>query len=212
MMKNPIHKMLQTGRFWLLAWGCFGLISCANQNGPETSDAADAQPRERIKSGDLFDDDSLKIAEKYGSINPLFSGERSQRVKEAGQVNQHFTGEFGKSDFKPSSYEKKSFWGSKEYAKKGFRDGADGSRFLQSAREGSRVNRHADRAFRESDRQHNRGRTIDGDARESRSSGISRTQDAETAERRRVFTPPEIRRAGKKRALSVEETRELLGR
>jgi hypothetical protein len=196
----------------LLAGGVALSVSCGHDAAEAGGGEPSPQRTQRIKSGDLLDDDSTRLADKYGSINPLYAGKEGERLDEAGKVNQRFTGEFGKRQFDGKRYDKKAFWGDKAYAKKVYGGETDGDRFLRSAREGGREAGVGERMSREAGRGYDRGREFGGPAREHAAAPVERTSDAETDVRRRVFREPEVRQAGERRALTVEDTRSMLGR
>ncbi len=203
------HRLLQ------LALVCSaGLVaSCASEDGSGQA-VAEAPPAksERIKSGDLFDDDSAAIAERFGAVNPMYTGQQRKSATESTKTNSMFEGEFAKREFAAKDYGKKSFWGTKEYAKKVYGGDTDGSRFLKPAREGGAGAREGAMVSRESSQAYDTGSYGTGAAREAGVSGIARTSDAETDVRRRVWKQPEVRDYRNQRALSVEDTKWMLGR
>ncbi|MBB5352010.1 hypothetical protein HNR46_002251 [Haloferula luteola] len=145
--------------------------------------------------------------DKFLASNPMYSssGQRKE-ASEGFQTNSMFNNELSKKEISAKDYSKKSFWGTKEYAKKVYGGDTDGSRFLTAAREGSQGAREGAMVSGADGQAYNTGTYRTGDARESGRSEISRTSDAETDVRREVWKQPEVR------GYSVEDTRGMMGR
>ena len=197
-----------------LSGGFFLLVSCGNSNPSAEAAASSPQSAYRVKSGDLFDDDSQAMISRYGATNPNMSknGQGGGSATEASAVDNHFTGEFAKREFNGKNYDKKSFWGSKDYAKKVYGGNTDGSRFRDGARESLLGAREGAMVSRESNRTHDKGRQFGGAANENSTAGVTTQSDAQTDFRRSVFTPPPVENVQRKRALTVEDTKSILGR
>lgn len=191
------------------------LASCGT--GGEGEVAAEPAPQEgfQMKSGELFDDDSQKIMDRYGSANPMYdkSGQR-KGARENSMVSNHFDKGYGAQSYNGdvSRYEKRSFWGKKDYTSQVYGGDTDGGRFLQSAREGAVSAREGTRMSRENSMAMDTGTVGSPSAREMSRRTISKPSDAETDYRRSVYQQPEIKDLRKKRALDVDDTRAMLGR
>ena len=165
----------------------------------------------RVKSGDLFDDDYKKIQAKYGSVN---DNVKDGKVLGAGKKFEGFDREnsqFNK-EFKGKDVTKKSWWGDRDYVKKVYEGKKDAnsirkdSRFNgESAREGKFAARDGDRTYKTND-------YSTGNARENAGKSITKQVDAETEERRRVFTEPNIIPWQTQNGMTVDDTKRMLGR
>jgi|GEM_PF-3611074 len=200
-------------RFLLpLVPACLALLaSCGSDS--ESAAAVGPQPQQayRIKSGDGGDDDFGKIQDKYGAINARMA--QGGAAGEAGELNAQFQGELARHEFASKNYEKKAFWGSRDYAKQVYGgDLGDGSRFQKGAREGVKMAREGTRMSREDARAFATREVEAGSARESGRTPVRTGSDAETDIRRRVYKQPEVLDLNSQRALTVEDTRRMLGR
>jgi hypothetical protein len=159
----------------------------------------------------MFDDDSEAILGRYGAMNSAQSAVRGG-ADEGSKVNEQFDGAYAKREFTGKNYDKKSFWGKKDYAKQVYQGNTDGSGFRQGAREGSQWAKEGAVISNESGRAYDKGREFGGPANEVSQTGISRPSDAKVDGRRAVFQQPKVEDVQRKRALSVEDTRSMLGR
>jgi hypothetical protein len=123
----------------------------------------------------------------------------------------HFQGEHRKSTYKTGEYAEKSWWGNKDYGRKKYDGNTDGSRFMtpseldgKNAREGGTAAEIPDT--------YKTNKFATNEAREAGTRNISKTSDAETESRRRVFQQPEIIDWREQRSLSVEQSKGILGR
>jgi len=199
-------------RFFALLWASALVVSCGNSGEPEAVDTGQPQQVARVKSGEMFDDDSDKMLGRYGAMNPMFGGEGGGSAAEASSVNEQFNKSYGKKGFEGKSYERKAFWGQKDYSKQVYQGGTDGSAFQKGAREGSQWASEGALVSGESGQSYDKGRSFGGSAREQSKGRLARPSDAEVDSRRAVFQQPEIENVQRKRALTVDDTRSLLGR
>jgi hypothetical protein len=206
--------MVRRLQFILLAGSAGFLISCGNESSESASATPAPQQGFQQKSGDLFDDDSDKMINRYAKTNPLMQKGGEQAAKEGvNRDNRYFEGELAKREFEAKDYTKKSFWGTKDYAKQVYEGPTDGSRFMKGssfntqggARENTMVSPDSGSAFAT-------GRHKTGAARENETSNISKTSDANTDSRRKVFVQPEITDWRDQRGLTIDDTRSMLGR
>lgn len=123
----------------------------------------------------------------------------------------YFKGDYRKKDYQAGEYAKKSWWGNKDYGRQSYQGETDGSRFQQSSRLDGQSAREGGRAARTPD-PYQTGTYATGSARESEAGGIARPSDAETDVRRRVYQQPDIIDWREQRALSVQQSRGILGR
>ncbi len=199
-----------------MALGAAGLLASCGTGG-DAEATAEAAPQEgfQMKSGDLFNDDSQKIIDRYGATNPMYDqGGQRKGARENSMVNGQFDKGYGAQAYQGDlgRYEKRSFWGRKDYTSKVYGGDTNGDRFLQSAREGTMNARDGGRASREDGMAMNPSAVDKPQAREMSRASLSRPSDAETDFRRSVYQQPEIRDLRDQRALNVEDTRAMLGR
>jgi len=190
------------------------LVSCAGDEGAEA--VADSKPQEalRVRSGELFDDDSGEILNRYGATNPMYGkGGGRGRASEAGvDDNVQFEGDFAKREFAADRYERKSFWGREDYPREAFDGDLDGSRFQTSARQQGQGAREGTMVAPADGRSYRRGEYATNAAREDGRRGPEKVADPYTAARRDSFPEPDIQDWRPKRALSIDDTRGMLGR
>lgn len=200
--------------FHFLALGAASLLlaSCGAGGGEGAADAGTPETGYRVKSGEMFDDDSDKMLGKYGAMNPMYGGEGDGDASEASKVNGQFNSAYAKRDFEGKNYDRKSFWGKKDYASKVYDGGTDASRFQEGAREGGLWAREGGLVSNDTGRSYDRGREFGGSAVENSQSKLGRPSDAETDVRRRVYKQPKVEDVQRKRALTIEDTKSMLGR
>lgn len=196
----------------LTALAFLSLLSCGTGGSTEPVQVGTHETGYRVKSGEMFDDDSDKMLGKYGAMNPMYGGQHGGTAAEASRVNEQFNSAYAKRDFSGKSHERKSFWGKKDYASKAFDGGRDASRFQQGAREGGLWAKQGALVSNETGRSYDRGRDFGGSAAEVSRSPLSRPSDAEVDARRRVYKQPKVEDVQRKRALTIDDTRSMLGR
>lgn len=197
---------------------CLWLAACSSGGGSgdggTTADVASPTAAQgfRMKSGDWGDDDYGKIAEKFGTSYQYGQNAQSQESGKFNRDNPEFKGRWQNKEFDAKPFQKKSFWGDREYAKKVYGGDTDGSRFAktsrfdgQGANEAGVTSRDAGKNFATSDYK-------TAAAREAGGRKIDRTSDAETDGRRRAYPDQDIIDWRDQRALSLEQTRRMLGR
>ena len=188
------------------------LASCGSSGPVEVPDEGTPQQVARVKSGEMFDDDSEKILGRYGAMNPVLAGQSGGTASEASTVNQQFNQGYNKKAFEGKSYERKAFWGQKDYSKQVFQGDSGNKNFNKGAREGSQWASEGALVSGESGRSFDKGRDFGGSAREGSQRRLDRPSDAEVDVRRAVYKQPEVEDVQRKRALTVDDTRSLLGR
>lgn len=218
-----------------LAWLGLGLAACSNSGGSSgsggaagasasaNSTAGAASPTAaagfRMRSGDYNDNDSASIEKRFATANPLYDKKGYKRAtdtaKQFAGANHEFQG--GNKEFKTDLYQKKSFWGDKEYAKKVYGGNTDGSRFMKDSQFGAKTANEGGVAAHDAGKQYatnNYGGATKA-AREAGRSGVDRKSDAEADYRRRVsneFAESPVLDWKQQREMSIQETRKLLGR
>ena len=174
---------------------------------------------DRIKSGDPLsgDHDGRRIAEKYGSWNTAMTADGQSTGKGGKEFagfkrdNKEFKGKWDNKEFKAGDYRKKSWWGDKDYTAKVYDGNTDGSRFQKESRFGEKSANEGAMAAREGSESYGTKDFNTGRAREEGGDRISKVSDAETDERRRVFTTPDVI-PWQQQNLTVEDTKRMLGK
>ncbi len=160
-----------------------------------------------MRSGELGDDDFDKIASKFGTR--YVHGQQSEEFK---HENAEFKGNWKGKELDKKPFEKKSFWGDREYAKKVYGGDTDGSRFAKNSRYGGQGAREAGTTARDTGKGYATSDYKTTAAREAGRKEIGRVSKAEADARRKVFAEPEIIDWHDQRALTLDQTRRMLGR
>lgn len=205
--------MADLTRLFLLIVIPLGLVSCGKDSKSAETAGPVAKSGFQQKSGEMFDDDSDKILGRYGANNPLYSkGQGGGSATEGSdRKNSEFAGNYAGKEFATNDYEKKSFWGKKDYVKQVYGGDTDGSRFMRESRVSGEQFREAGKASREAAQNYDAGTYGTGSAREGSQKGIDRVSDGETDVRRAVYQQPKVEDWRAKRALSRDDTRRMLG-
>lgn len=122
-----------------------------------------------------------------------------------------FEGEYAKKTYKTGEYAKKSWWGNKDYGRKQYAGNTDGSRFQTKSRLDGKGAREAGNQADLPD-PYETGTYATNAAREAGNSAIAKPSDAETDIRREVYQAPPVVDWREQRALSLEQSRGILGR
>lgn len=201
------------------------LAACSGTGGGEgdtmtatESMSPDPVENSRIKSGDPLtgDHDGAKMAAKWGSFSKYSvdkNGKPMGSSKEFAGFNRdnpEFKGKWDGKEYKAGDYRKKSFWGDKDYVKKVYEGKTDANSLKKESRFGSKSANEGAMAAREGGKDFRTNTYASGAAREQSQEGITRVSDAETDERRRVFTPPDI--YSSRSGMTVNDTNRMLGR
>lgn len=189
------------------------VASCGND--PEMVAAGnDAPPTvPRVKSGEMFDDDSQAMLERYGATNPLHGRGRAPDAGEAGADQfRRYQGAIAERDAGSQDYERKAFWGSKDYAAKVYQGDLDGSRHVRTAPQNSGIARENFMVSDEGQQGFATGGYAAGAARENGAPSINRKPNDRVNNRAERYVPPEIQDWRPQRALTVEDTKGMLGR
>ena len=193
----------------------------------------------RIRQGLLAPLVSLAVvscAEKSGGDPQPSGGHKplSQRIHETGGYKQDAEGNWmprsnkrspydnvGRSPYfkdtrtekqlKPGEYQKKSWWGNRDFQVSPYQGNTDGSRFQKpSSMQGGPALESKDVANMPGD--YATAGYATSAAREAAVRGITTTSDAETNVRRRVYQQPEVINWREQRPITREQTKSLLGR
>ena len=175
----------------------------------------------RIKTGDPLtgDHDQGKIEEKYGSYSPFTTDSKGKPKGEKKEFqgfkrdNPEFKGRWEGKEFAAGEYRKKSWWGDKDYVTKAFGGNTDANSLRKDSRFNGREAGEGSVAARDAGKVYDTGAYNTGRAREEgRGQAIDKVSDAETDERRRLFTDPDIIPWKEQNGVTIEQTKDALGR
>ncbi len=186
-------------------------VSCAKDSAAEKPAAAPTGAR--IRSADEWLADTTKDngykTDASGNLVPKKGSKRSS-FENKGE-SPYFKGEYGKKNFKTGEYTKKSWWGNKDYGRQEYAGNTDGSRFQKDSRfDGKGARESGNSADIPGPYQTENYAT--GAAREAGKVDLTKPSNAETENRRGEFQQPEIIDWREQRALSLEQSRGILGR
>jgi hypothetical protein len=179
------------------------LVSCAGK--PERDRA---RPTEHKSFSERLNESNGYKQDKVGNWVPK-SDKRSSF--ESVPASPYFTGEKKKKEFKVGEYQKKSWWGNRDFDMKAYQGNTDGSRFQTTARQQGAVAKENRNAAALPGEYATDGYATSA-AREAGVDGVSRVSDAETDARRRVYQAPEVLNWREQRPFTREQTKSLLGR
>jgi hypothetical protein len=123
----------------------------------------------------------------------------------------YFKGEYSGKTYKAGEYARKSWWGNKDYGRQSYAGETDGSRFQQKSRLDGQSARESGNAARTTD-SYQTGNYATSSARETGNQQLSKPSDAETDSRRRIYQPPEIIDWKQQRAITLDQSKGILGR
>ncbi|WP_411825330.1 hypothetical protein [Luteolibacter sp. AS25] len=192
--------------FSILAVLALGFSSCA-------SDEADsARPTEQASG-------PKSLSERLSETNGYTQDEEGNwKVKsdkrseyDSQRDSAYFKGKIEKDQYKTGNYEKKSWWGSKDYGKQEYSGNTDASRFVKEARQdGQKARFDGQKAKVDGPFETN---TLDREsARESGFSAIDRPSSASVESARDSYRAPSVVGWQEQRGMSVNESRGILGR
>jgi hypothetical protein len=175
--------------------------SCANNTEKTTS----APERKSL---------SQRLDQDYGYKQDADGNWKAQSDKRSsfeyqGEASQ-YRKEFNKKEYKKGEYAKKSWWGNKEYDRKSYGGNTDGSRFQKTASQQGQNAREAKTGYQTDNYDTNTYAT--DAAREARAAQIGKPNNAEIENRRKVFSQPDIVDYRERRALTIEQSKSILGR
>lgn len=184
---------------------CALAASCADQNVDSAKPTAEARHKglqERLSEGGGYKQDAngqwVPKSDKRSSYD-------SQRD------SPYFKGKVEKENYKTGEYAKKSWWGSKDYATKGYAGNTDGSRFQTKARQDGVTARDNGKGYRETGSY--KTNTLDHEsARESGASPVDRPADAAVESQRALYKAPSVADWREQRSMSMDRSKGILGR
>ncbi len=180
------------------------LVSCAGEKARDP-----ARPTARKPLSQRLDERNGYKQDEAGNWVPR-SDKRSS-FESVGD-SPYFKGNKKKKEFKVGEYQKKSWWGSRDFKMTSYEGNTDGSRFHKTAGQEGVTARENRSAVNHLPGDYKTSGFATGAAREAGMDGVSRVSDAETAVRRRVYQAPEVINWREQRPITREQTKSLLGR
>jgi hypothetical protein len=185
------------------------LASCGSQSKLQTAAAEPKSARIRTVdewSQEISKDNGIK-QDANGNMVPTKNKRSSFENKGEFQRSHK---DFKKQAYKTGDYAKKSWWGNKSYEPKAFAGKTDGSRFQKASALQGKGAREASRAADIPDT-YQTDNYATNSAREGSATSLEKTANELTENRRRSFKQPEIYDWREQRAMSVDQSRGILG-
>lgn len=194
------------------------IASCASDSGKKDSASSSptaarptgATPEDKFNSwaGGMSKDNGY-VKDANGNLVPK-SNKRSSFERKGQDPN--FAGKkFTKKDYQTGDYSKKSFWGAKEYDRKAYAGGTDGSRFQKdSDLQGKGARESGSAAKIPGDYKTDNYATAS--ARESGLNPVKKGSNDSIENRRKSFEQPDIITWQEQRKLTVDQSKGILGR
>lgn len=189
---------------WIPLVICLLAASCASDSG---SSSAPAESHKGLSQ--RLSDSNGYVVDADGNWKPR-NNKRSSF--ESGGDSAYFKGEYGKKEaYKTGEYSKKSWWGNKDYSHQSYAGNTDGSGFRKTSRLDGQGARESGGAADVPD-PYQPGSYATSSARETSAGRLTKPSDAETDVRRRVFQQPDVIDWREQRALSLDQSKGILGR
>jgi hypothetical protein len=217
LMKLPVRLLPLLPALGLAACSGTGDEAPATQAAVESM-SPDPVESKRVKTGEWTDHDGDKIEAKFGSMNPHMTSDgkmvasSGKEFSEFNRDNAEFRGRWENKEYKAGEYRKKSWWGDRDYVKKVYGGNTDANSLKKDSRFNGKTAGEGAVAAHDSKKSYRTGEYSTGKAREESKDGIRRVSDAETDERRRVFTSPDIIPWKTQNGMTVDDTKRMLGR
>ncbi len=185
------------------------LVSCSSHSKPQTT--APKPEGARIRTVDEWSDDISKNngikQDANGNMIPK-ANKRSSFESKSEFHGAHK--DFKKQAYRTGDYAKKSWWGNKSYDRKSYAGKTDGSRFQKASTLQGKGAREASRAADIPDTYQTDDYTTNT-AREGSATGFKKTSNDLIENRRKSFKQPEIYDWREQRAMSVDQSKGILG-
>jgi len=124
----------------------------------------------------------------------------------------YFKGEYHGKTYKAGEYAKKSWWGNKDYGRQSYAGDTDGSRFQQKSRLDGQSARETTGDTAKISGPYQTGNYATSAAQEAGNSRLAKPSDAVTDSRRKVYPQPEIIDWQQQRAITLDQSKGILGR
>lgn len=191
-------------RCLFVAW-----IAACSACGPESAPKPSSQPTQGPKplSQRINEKNGYQV-DAEGNWKPI--NNRRSDFESQGQ-SPYFKGEIHQHAYQTKSIEKTSWWGNQSYQTKTYKGNTDASKFQKAS---SLSGQSARESLQDAglERSYQTGSYETHAAREAAANPIARPTDAETQQRRKVFTPPEIIDWQEQRQMDIQQSKSMLGR
>ncbi len=180
-----------------------GLMACADAVDPSRPAAAAPKPMsERLAESGGYKQDETGAWVPKSDKRSAYDSQRESA---------YFQGKIDKKTYKTGDYARKAWWGTKQYEAKAYTGNTDGSRFQTRAMQDGQISNF--NATQASERGLFETNTLKRkSARESRAAEVDRWDNARVEARRKVYKAPSVMDWREQRAMSMDESRGLLGR
>ena len=187
----------------------FLAASCASKSGADKSTAS-AAPEHKTMN-ERFGGGGRDPGSYQQDSSGKFYIKDEKRSPFEGKTDPNFAGKsYKKTEYKTGDYAKKSWWGNKEYDRKAYDGNTDGSRFQTTSRLQGKGAREAGTAADIPDN-YQTGTYATGDAREAGKAPIQKGTSAAIENHKDDYPQPEIIDWREQRALSVDQSKSILG-
>lgn len=187
------------------------LASCANDASEPTP--ATTQQGFRMRSADEWVSERNKDAGYTTDKNGNLVGKSKKRssFESAGQ-DPNFQGKYKTKAYKAGDYKTKSWWGSKDYGTKKYAGNTDGSRFQKNSRFAQQKSREAGNKARETGNTYGTNTYHTDSAREASYDDLDHPSSPNIDSAQSKFKAPDIFSWNSQRAMSLQESKGILGR
>jgi hypothetical protein len=184
--------------------------SCASKSSADKSTAS-APPKQKSMN-ERFGGGGRDPGSYQQDSSGKFYIKDEKRSSFEGKTDANFAGKsFEKQEYKAGDYAKKSWWGNKEYERKAYDGNTNGSRFQTTSRLQGQGAREAGNAANIPD-SYQTGTYATGNAREASNAPIQKGTSAAIDNHKDDYAQPEIIDWRQQRALSVDQSKGILGR
>lgn len=181
-------------------------VSCGANSGADKTNSSSASSPKPL---------SQRLNEKNGykqnSTGEWVAQSNQRSSFEQQKKSPYFQGNYEKKSYQTEAYTKKSWWGNKDYGRKEYDNDKDGSRFQQQSRFDNQGAPETGTAA-ELPGTYQTNNYATNPARETGKSKLAKPSDKQTDTRRKAYPAPEIIDWRQQRALSLEQSKGILGR
>jgi hypothetical protein len=179
--------------------------SCASDSGESSPAPESSKPlSQRLSESNGYQQDSNG---NWGPKNDKRSSFESQ------SDSHNFKSEYkGDKTYKAGEYSKKSWWGNKDYGRQSYAGETDGSRFQTKSRLDGQNARESTGDTAKISGPYQTGNYATSAARETGKNRLAKPSDADTNSRSRVYQQPEIIDWKQQRAITLDQSKGILGR
>jgi hypothetical protein len=177
--------------------------SCASDSGKSTPAPESPKPlSQRLNESNGYKQDA--------NGNWVPKSDKRSSFESKGE-SPYFKGEYSGKTYKAGEYARKSWWGNKDYGRQSYEGNTDGSRFQQKSRLDGQSARETGSAAKIPG-PYQTGNYSTSAARETGKNNLAKPSDAATESRQRVYEQPEIIDWKQQRAITLDQSKGILGR